>query len=707
MKILLSKSAGFCFGVRRAVELIEAEIAKGDKEICTLGHIIHNEDFNADLLRRGVKNIDTADLDRLPKDRSLVFIRTHGAPRQTLEQLDKSGISYLDATCPFVKKIHQIVQKESGEDTVILLTGDPDHPEVRGIESYAGGKVVVLPSASDLDEYARTCDKTRRHVLLSQTTHSLSAWKETLAKAREIFPDLAVYDTICSVTEERQNEVEAIAKASDLVVVVGGKNSSNTKKLADAASRYCKTVHIRNASELDTGLIHPEMTVGVTAGASTPDGLIKEVIKTMSEIEKSFEELLAESEQKQKRTGEEVVGIVTHVSGNEVQVDLGIKHTGILPASEVSDNEQDLQSSFKVGDEITVLLQKFNDAEGTVQVSKRRVDSRANLSKVLEAKEAGTVLTGNVVAVIKGGVLVSFDGMNVFVPASLTGLARGADLNELAGKEVSFRIIEVDPARKRAVASIRAVQQEARRAAAEKFWSEVEVDKVYTGKVKSLTSYGAFVDLGGVDGMVHVTELSWQKIKNPAEVVKVGDEITVRVKEINPETKKISLTYKTEAENPWNLIKDQYKAGDVARVRIVNLTPFGAFAEVIPGIDGLIHISQITDHKIAAPGEVLKVGDEVDVQIVDINYETRKVSLSIRALMEPASGEEAAPAAEDEIVASTDAPVEETPAEAPAEEAPAEAPAEEAPAPKKTSTRRKKAAPAEEAPAEEKKPEAE
>jgi len=655
MKIELSRFAGFCFGVRRAVELLEKEIACGKKKIFTLGHIIHNEDFNEDLSRRGVENISAEELDRISEENALIFIRTHGVPRSTVLQLEDRGISYIDATCPFVKKIHDIVLKEEAaaleknEALVFVLLGDPRHPEVQGIVSYAEKMpVVVINSAEELIDYEKRASKDARHVFLSQTTHSVSEWEKCCSIAKEAFPLLTFYDTICNVTGIRQKDIRDIATKSDLVVIVGGKSSSNTKKLVSVSEEICKTVHIRNAAELPRHLIKTNMTVGVSAGASTPDSVIKEVIKTMSEIkndEMSFEEMLNQSF-KTIRTGEEVTGVVTSVFTNEVHIDLGIKHTGILPAGEVADSESDLPASFKVGDEVTVLVQKFNDPEGTVQVSKKRVDSRAGWAKIQEAYENKLTLSGKVSSVIKGGILVSDDLQSYFVPASLTGAAKGASLDPMLGQEVAFRIIEIDPARKRAVASIREVLREERKALEEKFWAEVEVDKVYTGTVKSLTSYGAFVDLGGVDGMVHITELSWKKIKNPAEVVSVGDEITVFVKEINPETRRISLGYKTEDTNPWKILPEKYSAGDVATVKVVSLTTFGAFAELIPGIDGLIHISQIADHKIANPAEVLKVGDEVQVEVVDINYEDHRVSLSMRSLIEKEKE-----AAEDEIVA--------------------------------------------------------
>ena len=708
MKVLLTQHAGFCFGVRRAVDLLEKEIARGEKRICTLGHLIHNEVFNEALEKRGVVNIDEEDIESLSPERDLVFVRTHGVTREVLERLERSGVPFVDATCPNVKKIHDIVRTEeeaavlSGEQIAFVLLGDPAHPEVLGIVSRARRfPVTVVTGLEDLIAYEKTAPRGVRHVFLSQTTHSLSRWEECTAEAKSFFPKTTFHDTICGVTAARQREVVELARRADLMIVVGGMSSSNTKKLISVAREYCPTVHIRQAADLPPDLLRKEMTVGVSAGASTPDSIIKEVMDTMAQNneEMSFEEMLNESF-RTIRTGEEVTGTVTSVFANEIHVDLGIKHTGILPASEIADTEQDLAEHFHPGDEITVLVQKFNDAEGTVQVSKKRVDTRANWSKVTEAYESGAVLSGKVTSVIKGGILVTDENQSYFIPASLTGVPKGGSLDPLLGTEVQFKVIEVDPARKRAVASIREVLREQKKELEDKFWETVAVDQVYTGKVKSITSYGAFVDLGGVDGMVHITELSWKKLKSPAEVVKVGDEITVYVKAIDPETRKISLGYKTEATNPWNLIRDKFQPGDVATVKIVGLTTFGAFAELIPGIDGLIHISQLSDHKVATPGEVVKVGDEVQVEVVDINYESRRVSLSIRALLEK-NAEEAAEESE------------EAPAEEKAEEAPAEAAEEkheEAPAEEKAEEKTEEAPveekveeKTEEAPAEEKK----
>ena len=397
-------------------------------------------------------------------------------------------------------------------------------------------------------------------------------------------------------------------------------------------------------------MINGKIKIGITAGASTPDRIIQEVINKMSEITKtentaveandvaisdnmSFAEMLDMSF-KTLNTGEKVTGVITSVTPAEIHVDLGVKHTGILAYDEITDDPSlDVMSEFHVGDQITVLLMKFNDPEGTVQVSKKKVDYYAKWIKVEEAFNANEVLEGKVIETVKGGVVIIWNGIRVFVPASQTGVPMGGDIASLNAKTVKFKLIEADQHKRRAVGSIRIVASEERKALAEKFWSEIEEGKVYTGKVKSITNFGAFVDLGGVDGMVHITELSWLRLKHPSEVVNIGDELTVYIKEFDKENNRISLGYKTEETNPWKIFTDSYNVEDVAHVKIVNMMPFGAFAQIVPGVDGLIHISQISNKKIAKPEDVLKVGEEVDAKIIEIDNEAKKVSLSIRALL--------------------------------------------------------------------------
>ena len=639
MKLIRSKHAGFCFGVRRAVDLLTSAL-ETEKHIVTLGNLIHNDDFNEEMRRKGVVTVTEEDLDGEFEPDTLIFIRAHGCPRSVYEKLEKKGLRYVDATCPYVKKIHNTVIEQGKKGRFIILIGDRDHPEVKGIvgqmENTDHG---VFSDENELARFLEGFDKDTPCAMLAQTTTEVSVWERCRRIAGERLSDLVICETICSATEQRQRDAERIAKESDVMLVIGGSDSSNTKKLAKVSERYCPTFLIRNALDLDKiKKFRPSTTVGLTAGASTPDRIIEEVINKMEEKkiteELSFQEMLDQSF-RTLSSGEEVVGTVTGITPNEIQVDLGIKQTGILPVSEISDAEaQDIHANFKIGDQITVLVQKFNDAEGTVAVSKKRVDSKMGWKKVEEAYEAGEILTAKVASAVKGGVIVSYEGQNVFIPGSLSGVPKSVQLSELVGQEIRFKIIETDPAKRRAVGSVRAVQREEKKAQIAKFWDEIEEGKVYTGTVKSLTSYGAFVDLGGVDGMIHITELSWKHLKHPSEVVNVGDTVTVFVKSVNKETKKISLGYKTEESNPWTILKRDYKEGDVVKVKIVNFATFGAFAEVVPGADGLIHISQIADRRISKPEEVLEIGQEVDAKIIGLDFENKKISLSIRALLD-------------------------------------------------------------------------
>ena len=401
-----------------------------------------------------------------------------------------------------------------------------------------------------------------------------------------------------------------------------------------------RVVLVDRSSELDPDFFRGVSDVGITAGASTPAWIIKEVNNTMSEIttaesgqEQSFEELLEQSI-KTLNTGDKVTGTVTHIGATEVQVDLGTKHAGYIPCDEVS-NDPSIKPEdvLKVGDEIEVFVVRVNDQEGTCQLSKKKLDGLKVWDIVNEACENKTVVEGNITEVNKGGLVANMKGIRVFIPASQTGVPKGGDMSGLVGQTVKMKITEVNRSRRRVIGSIRAVTAEARKAAAEKIWSEIEVGKKYHGVVKSLTSYGAFVDIGGVDGMVHVTELSWNRIKNPAEVVKVGDEIDVFVIAFDPEKRKISLGYKTPEMNPWNQFLEKFSIGDVVPAKIVKLMTFGAFAEIIPGVDGLIHISQIADRRIGKPEDVLSEGQDVTVKIIDVDAENKRISLSIRALL--------------------------------------------------------------------------
>ncbi|MDP4153082.1 MAG: 30S ribosomal protein S1 [Bacillota bacterium] len=457
-----------------------------------------------------------------------------------------------------------------------------------------------------------------------------------------------ISDTICNATSERQTEAADIASQADMVFVVGSRGSSNTKKLYEVCGGLCtETYLIENASELPLGHIKnaaikkSDLVIGVCAGASTPAYIIKEAIYKMEEIknelesEKSFAEALEES-LITLNTGDRVRGTVIGITPTEVQVNLGTKQAAYIPVSELtSDPNAKVEDIVKVGDEVEVFVTRVNDADGVITLSKRKADAIKGLEELGKAVEEDTIFEGKVAETLERGVVIYHNGVRVFIPASHCPVARDASLADMAGKTFRFKIIQFDKRKNKIIGSIRNVLREERKAAEEAVWADIAVDKRYKGKVKSLTSYGAFVDIGGVDGMVHISELAWGKIKHPANVVKVGDEIEVYVKELDPEKKRISLGYKDLIENPWEKLKNTYKVGDTVKATVVRLVPFGAFAEVIPGVDGLIHISQIANKRIEHPSSELSVGQEVDAKILDIDLENMKVSLSIRALLEP------------------------------------------------------------------------
>ncbi len=660
-KIELAKTAGFCFGVDRAVSTLY-KMVEEKKRVCTLGPIIHNPSVVDDLKAKGVEIIERP--DEAPENTTVV-IRTHGAPKFVLEELKKSGTDYIDLTCPFVKKIQNIVECHSGEDRLLIIAGDENHPEVRGFRSHWGGSSFVYKNEGELETLLTIHPEiTESEVyVVAQTTFSVKEWEKTSKILKKLCTNGYFFDTICSATNDRQEEAFELSSRNDAMIVVGGRSSSNTAKLKAVCEKNCPTFLVETAKELYGYDFSRFRSVGVTAGASTPAGIIKEVLSTMSEIlneqtnseEMSFEAALEEN-LKSMSSDQKVRGVVVGIAPNEIQVDIGRKYAGFVPIEEYSnDPTADPKSELKIGDEIDLIIMKTNDSEGTMMLSKRRFDAIAAWDNIMKAKDEEEILEGVVAEAVKGGVLVYAQGVRVFIPGSLTGLPREADLSELVKTKVRFRIIEVDKAKKRAVGSIRSVVREERKAATEAFWAQVEEGQEYTGTVKSLTSYGAFVDLGGVDGMVHISELSWKRIKHPSEIVKEGDVVKVYVKALDRENRKISLGYKRVEDNPWEILKRDYPVGTVCKAKIVGLTTFGAFANVIDGIDGLIHISQIADRHIASPKEVLNIGDEVDVKITDIDFEKKRVSLSIRALLEPQDEAEEEAEAADEEAAEEDA----------------------------------------------------
>ena len=667
MKIRVAENIGFCFGVNRAIDIVEKLLDEG-KRVCTYGPIIHNKQLVEELSQKGARVVENPDE---VTDGEILVMCSHGVAKSVVADAEKLGIEYKDATCPFVAKIHKIVSEASQNGRVVLVAGDKNHKEVKGILGHCSGECYTFMSEEELLELFNSGKILANSPVtaVSQTTFNSEIWDNCQKTLKKVCTNPIIFDTICNATAKRQDEASALSKICDGMVVIGGRHSSNTTKLFDICSENCSnTIHIETAEEYEHARFADCNLVGVVAGASAPARIIKEVLTTMSEKltpveeqeinydEMSFEEAF-EAFSGNMSTDKQVKGYVLAVGPTEIQVDIGRKHAGFVPADEYSnDPTVKLCEEVKVGDVLDLIILKTNDQEGTVLLSKKRFDSIAGWDNIVKASESGEILEGIVSDVVKGGVNVYTNGVRVFVPASQATLYKVDDLSSLKGQTVKFKVLEIGRGR-RVVGSIRTVLRDEKKAQQEKVWSSIAVGDKIKGTVKSLTGYGAFVDIGGVDGMVHISELSWARIKNPSEVVSVGDEIEVYVKALDTEKRKISLGYKKADENPWVIFNNNYKVDDVVTAKVVSLTSYGAFARVIPGIDGLIHISQIANKHVAKPGDELTVGQEVEVKIIEIDQDKKRVSLSIRALLpeEPAV-EEAAPAEE----AVTEAPAEET-----------------------------------------------
>lgn len=674
MKITVSESAGFCFGVERAVNTLLNK--KEDEKIVTLGPIIHNQTVVDMLCEKGVR---VADSIENTSDDEIIAVRTHGIPKAMFDKLE--GRQYIDLTCPFVKKIHNIVNEHSKNGYRIIIAGDKDHPEVEGINGWCESKADIIKDEKELEKVLEN-NAFDKVCLVAQTTFENEIYEKIKKILKKSCQNAVIFDTICSATHKRQKEADEISRKADIMFVIGGAHSANTKRLASICKRNCKdTYQIENFEDIPQILYMPKNTIiGITAGASTPPWIIKEVIGTMEEKikdgELSFAEALEAHEKAQAlvtlKTGDIVKGTVMRVEPNGVSVNLGYKSDGFIPAGEVVDDPNaDISSIINVGDEIEVFVVRVNDIEGEVTLSKRKIDAIKSEKLLEEACENQEVIEGKVVEVVNGGLVVACKGGRAFVPASLASDRRVSDLSNMKGETVSLKIKEITKKRGRTkiIGSIRSVLEEAKKKLSEEFWANVEVGKQYTGTVKSLTKFGAFVDIGGVDGLVHISELSWSKIKHPSEVVKEGDVVTVTVLDFDKEKGKVSLGYKKTEDNPWEKVKAELEVGKDIPCKVVRIVPFGAFAEIYPGIDGLIHISQVANKRIGKVEDELTVGQHITARVVELDLENHKIGLSIRAILEEAAkaneAEEAENASEE---VQEEAATEETAAEETSEE---------------------------------------
>ena len=636
MQIILAKTAGFCFGVNRAVKLTYELLEQG-RPVATLGPLIHNPQVVEDLESKGAITCDS--VDDVP-DGCEVVIRSHGVGQSVFDKISTRRLAYHDATCPFVTKIHKIAARAGAEGAMLLVAGDAKHPEVQGIVGHTTGKVEVFANLEELEKLLPELTQQKSIFAVAQTTFNVQSWETCKEFLKNQCTNAKIFDTICNATWARQQEAEDLSQKCDHMVVIGGHHSSNTQKLLQVAARHTKAINVETADELDKDWLNGARIVGVTAGASTPSSIIEEVLNCMSEEirdDMSFEEMLAASEAKPLYAGKIVKAKVISVSPTECVVGIdGSKHTGIVKLSEMShDPNAKMEDLVKVDDELDLVVVKTNDQEGVDTLSRVRFEAQKGMKDVSEAAENGTVMEGDVMEANKGGVVVNVKGVRVFVPRSQATMRRDEDYTKLVGQHVKLVITEC--AGRKIVGSINKVTAEENKAKRDEFWKNVEVDKQYTGVVKSLTSYGAFVDIGGVDGLCHISELSWNNIKHPSEVVSVGDTIEVYVKSYDPENQKVSLGYKKEEDNPWEKLKNEYPIGSEFEAPVVSITKFGAFVRILPGIDGLVHISEISNERVNKVSDVLKVGDMVKVKLINVDFDRKRISLSMKACLDEAA----------------------------------------------------------------------
>ena len=636
MQIILAKTAGFCFGVNRAVKLTYELLEQG-RPVATLGPLIHNPQVVEDLESKGAITCDS--VDDVP-DGCEVVIRSHGVGQSVYDKISTRRLVYHDATCPFVTKIHKIAARAGAEGAMLLVAGDAKHPEVQGIVGHTTGKVEVFANLAELEKLLPELTQQKSIFAVAQTTFNVQSWETCKEFLKNQCTNAKIFDTICNATWARQQEAEDLSQKCDHMVVIGGHHSSNTQKLLQVAARHTKAINVETADELDKDWLNGARIVGVTAGASTPSSIIEEVLNSMSEEirdDMSFEEMLAASEAKPLYAGKIVKAKVISVSPTECVVGIdGSKHTGIVKLSEMShDPNAKMEDLVKVDDELDLVVVKTNDQEGVDTLSRVRFEAQKGMKDVSEAAENGTVMEGDVMEANKGGVVVNVKGVRVFVPRSQATMRRDEDYTKLVGQHVKLVITEC--AGRKIVGSINKVTAEENKAKRDEFWKNVEVDKQYTGVVKSLTSYGAFVDIGGVDGLCHISELSWNNIKHPSEVVSVGDTIEVYVKSYDPENQKVSLGYKKEEDNPWEKLKNEYPIGSEFEAPVVSITKFGAFVRILPGIDGLVHISEISNERVNKVSDVLKVGDMVKVKLINVDFDRKRISLSMKACLDEAA----------------------------------------------------------------------
>jgi len=656
MKVCVAAKAGFCFGVKKAIEMAVQSARNRDGPLYSLGPLIHNPQVVKNLSQQGILEIEKiSDAD----PGSTVIIRSHGAGPAEHRRAKELNLSLLDATCPFVTKAQKTAKKLKDDGYQVVIVGEKDHPEVKGLVGWAGEKAIVIKDPRE----ALNLPYFPLIGIMAQTTQSRENFRQVVEILKGKCDRIQVCDTICHATSRRQESAVELARKVDVMVVVGGYNSANTRKLATLCQATgTPTYHIETADQLQSQWFKGAKAAGLTAGASTPDWIIEEVYRRMMEMDEKnlneelqpVEEATASEEQIQEnpddaaspeqmqedmneamevkslRPGEIVKGTVVQLTGDEVLVDVGAKSEGVIPLKELSCYDVNSpQDVVQVGDEINVLVLKTEDSEGRLLLSKERADAEAAWSVLEEHLENGEPIEGVIREVVKGGLLVDV-GLRAFLPASLVEKGYVEDLTPYVGQTIKAKVIELNRPRRKVILSRKAVIEEEQAIKRKELLENLQEGDIVKGVVRRLTNFGAFVDIGGIDGLLHISEMAWYRIDHPSDVVSVGDELEVKVLRVDKENEKVSLGLKQVLPNPWDNVEEKYPVDSVVEAKVVRLAPFGAFVQLEPGVEGLVHISHLAEHYVSEPGEIVSEGDEIKVKVLNVDPEEKRIRLSVR-----------------------------------------------------------------------------
>ncbi|MBR3756698.1 MAG: bifunctional 4-hydroxy-3-methylbut-2-enyl diphosphate reductase/30S ribosomal protein S1 [Firmicutes bacterium] len=632
-EIIRAKNSGFCFGVKQAIEKTEAQVQVNQgKRIFTCGPLIHNQFVTDQLAEKGVGIIyEPAEAE----EGDIVIVRSHGETKAFFDEAESRKLEVVDATCPFVNKIHKLVFDANNEGKDIVIVGDRNHPEVVGINGWCENKAFIVNCREDVDMI--DVDKV---FLVCQTTIKKELMDEIIQALQERDVEIEVNNTICNATRERQESCDQLSKEVEAMVIVGGRNSSNTRKLYEISKKNCNNSYfVENITDLPLKELKKCNKIGIAAGASTPECVIKEVIANMSELNEKFsmEDFMDEIDASLRlpRVGEVVDGSVHQVTEKEVIVNMGCKKDGILPVEEVTLEEgQKLADLFKEGDEIQAKVIKTDDGDGGILLSKKKLEINEHWNEINEALENKSNITVKVVKQVNGGVIAAYKEVTGFIPLSQLSDKFVESADEFLGQVLEVKVTRVDQKRGRAVFSRKAVLGEARQAKIAAIWEGLHVDEIVEGTVMRFTDYGAFVDLGGIDGLLHISEISWGKLKHPQEVLQIGDKVSVKILSMNEEKGKISLGLKQTMPEPWSVIDDTYAVGQVVAGKVVQIKEYGAFVELEPGLDGLVHISEVAHKRVTNIADELSIGQEVSAKILEIDKDRKRISLSIKETVE-------------------------------------------------------------------------